>query len=48
MTTLDNLDEALAGYRGEGSEPTDAELHEVGVDPASNDSGSLDDSEILE
>jgi len=30
---LDNLDEALALYRGKGHEPTDAELRELGVDP---------------
>lgn len=32
---LDNLDEAVALYRGEiGHEPTDEELRELGVDPA--------------
>lgn len=46
---LDNLDEALALYRGEtGHEPTDEELREMGVDPANNTSGSLDDSPVFE
>ncbi|WP_123534736.1 type II toxin-antitoxin system HicB family antitoxin [Halosimplex salinum] len=47
-TALENLDEALAGYRGEGEEPTDGELRELGIDPENNESGSLDDSEIFE
>ena len=45
---LENLDEALEGYHGEGEPPTDEELHELGIDPAENESGSLDDSEIFE
>lgn len=36
---LDNLDEALAGYDGEGREPTDEELREAGIDPERNVSG---------
>jgi len=44
---LDNLDEAVAGYHGEGREPTDEELRELGIDPANNESGSVDDSEIF-
>jgi len=41
---LDNLDEAVALYRGEtGREPTDEELREVGVDPGDNTSGELPD-----
>ncbi|WP_049979608.1 type II toxin-antitoxin system HicB family antitoxin [Halolamina rubra] len=31
---LDNLDEAVAGYHGEGREPADEELLELGIDPA--------------
>lgn len=31
---LENLDEAVAGVRGEGREPTDEELREMGIDPA--------------
>ena len=45
---LENLDEALEGYHGEGEPPTDEELRELGIDPAENESGSLDDSEIFE
>lgn len=45
---LDNLDEAVAGYHGEGREPTDAELRDLGIDPANNESGSVEDSEIFE
>ncbi|AKH98013.1 type II toxin-antitoxin system HicB family antitoxin [Halanaeroarchaeum sulfurireducens] len=33
---LDNLDEALAGYRGEGRTPSDEELREAGIDPERN------------
>lgn len=43
---LDNLDEALALYRGEiGHEPTDEELRELGVDPeaARSQDGGLPD-----
>jgi predicted RNase H-like HicB family nuclease len=36
---LANLDEALAGYEGEGREPTDEELREAGIDPDKNVSG---------
>ncbi|WP_302082266.1 type II toxin-antitoxin system HicB family antitoxin [Salinibaculum rarum] len=45
---LDNLDEALAGYRGEGDTPTEEELRAAGIDPEANESGSLDDSDIFE
>ena len=45
---LENLDEALAGYRGEGDVPTDEELRELGIDPANNTSGSPDESDIFE
>lgn len=45
---LDNLDEAVAGYYGDGREPTDEELRELGIDPANNESGSVEDSEIFE
>nr|WP_157231418.1 type II toxin-antitoxin system HicB family antitoxin [Halostagnicola larsenii] len=36
---LENLDEAVAGYNGEGREPTDAELRNLDVDPEQNVSG---------
>lgn len=45
---LDNLDEAVAGYHGEGEEPTDEDLRELGIDPGSNESGSREDSEVFE
>ncbi|WP_135829305.1 type II toxin-antitoxin system HicB family antitoxin [Halorussus halobius] len=45
---LANLDEALAGYRGEGEKPSEDDLRELGIDPANNESGSLDDSEMFE
>lgn len=45
---LDNLDEALTGYRGEGEEPTDEQLREMGIDPENNESGSLENQEIFE
>jgi len=44
---LDNLDEALAGYHGDGRKPTDEELRAAGIDPKNNESGSTDDSEIF-
>lgn len=47
-TALDNLDEALAGYHGEGEAPADEDLRNVGIDPDNNESGSLDDSEVFE
>jgi len=45
---LENLDEALQGYHGEGEPPSDEDLREMGIDPEHNTSGSLDDSEIFE
>ena len=44
-SALDNLDEAIAGYHGEGHSPTDEELREIGVDPANNESDSIEESE---
>lgn len=43
---LDDLDEALAGYHGEGDAPGDEALPEPGVDPAETEMRSLDDPEI--
>ena len=48
QSALENLDEAVAGYRGAGDEPSDAELRELGIDPEQNTSGSVDDSDIFE
>jgi predicted RNase H-like HicB family nuclease len=45
---LENLDEALQGYHGEGEPPTAEDLRELGIDPEQNTSGSLEDSEIFE
>lgn len=45
---LENLDEALQGYHGEGEPPSDEDLREMGIDPERNTSDSLDDSEIFE
>lgn len=45
---LDNLDEAIAGYHGEGHAPTDEELREMGIDPENNESDSIEDSGIFE
>ena len=45
---LENLDEALQGYHGDGDPPSDEDLREMGIDPEHNTSDSLDDSEIFE
>jgi hypothetical protein len=45
---LENLAEALRGFTGMGDPPTEADLREAGMDPGSNESGSLEDSEIFE
>jgi predicted RNase H-like HicB family nuclease len=45
---LENLDEALQGYRGEGEAPSDDTLREVGIDPEQNSSESVEDAEIFE
>ena len=45
---LDNLDEALQGYHGEGKLQSEEGLREMGINPERNTSGSLDDSEIFE
>ncbi|MGB9964063.1 type II toxin-antitoxin system HicB family antitoxin [Halobacterium hubeiense] len=45
---LDNIDEALDGYHGDGDEPTDEELREMGIDPENNQSGSLDESPLFD
>ncbi|MFC3959018.1 type II toxin-antitoxin system HicB family antitoxin [Halovivax cerinus] len=38
-SALENLDEAVAGYDGEGRPPTREELDSIGIDPESNESG---------
>lgn len=38
---LEKLEDALDGHDGEGREPTDAELRELGIDSAQNVSGEV-------
>jgi predicted RNase H-like HicB family nuclease len=45
---LENLDGAVEGYHGEGEPPTDEELRELGIDPAENEAGSVEDSDIFD
>lgn len=45
---LENLAEALRGSAGDGDPPTDAELRAAGIDPAANESGSIEDSAVFE
>jgi predicted RNase H-like HicB family nuclease len=45
---LDNLDEALAGFHGEGEAPTDEDRRELGIDPENDESRSLEDSDVFE
>jgi len=45
---LENLDEAVAGYHGAGTSPTDDDLAQLGIDPDQNTSGSLSDSDVFE
>ena len=45
---LENLDEAVALYNGEiGREPTDEELHELGIDPADNTTSEQEPPDVL-
>jgi predicted RNase H-like HicB family nuclease len=48
QAALENLDEALAGYHGEGEPPSEGDLRELGIDPERNTSGSLEDSELFD
>lgn len=44
-SALENLDEAVAGYDGEGRPPTQEELEAIGIDADANESGdSLPDA----
>lgn len=46
---LENLDDALALYRGEdGRPPTDDELLELGIDPADNVTGQREPPDALD
>lgn len=45
---LDNLDEAVALYKGEiGREPTDEELREIGINPEDNATGDEEPPDVL-
>ena len=45
---LDNLDEAVALHEGEvGREPTDEELRELGIEPATNTTGDEEPPDVL-
>lgn len=43
QAALENLDEAVAGARGKGREPTDEELRDLGIDPDETDDRELPD-----
>lgn len=43
---LENLDEAIAGFNGEGQSPTDEELRELGIDPEENRRRGEGESEL--
>ena len=46
---LANLDEAVALHNDEvGSEPTDEELREMGIDPADNTTGEQEPPDVLD
>jgi len=45
---LENLDEAVALHRDEiGSEPTEEELRDLGIDPDSNTTGDREPPDVL-
>ena len=48
QAALENLDEALEGNHGDGEQPTEDDLRELGIDPEHNTSGSLADSDVFE
>jgi len=45
---LENLDEAVAGYRGVGESPSDETLQEMGITPEQNTPKSLDESDVFQ
>ncbi|WP_121744231.1 type II toxin-antitoxin system HicB family antitoxin [Natronorubrum halophilum] len=48
-TALENLDDAVALHEGDsGSDPTDAELRELGIDPGENTTGDQRPPDVLE
>ncbi|MFA1611291.1 type II toxin-antitoxin system HicB family antitoxin [Halobellus rubicundus] len=48
QAALSNLDEAVAGYKGAGDAPTEAELREFGIDPDENTAGDLESSDVFQ
>ena len=48
QTALENLDEAVALYKGDaGREPTDEELRDIGIDPEDNEPGRGELPDVL-
>lgn len=45
---LKNLDEAVAGAKGEGHKPTDEELRDLGIDPEDNREGRNELPDVLQ
>jgi len=49
VAALENLDDAVAVHAGErGSEPTEEELQELGIDPADNTTGDQNPPDVLD
>ena len=48
QSALRNLDEAVAGYHGDGDSPTADELRDHGIDPSRNTSQSIEHSDMFE
>ena len=49
QAALENLDEAVALHKGKiGHEPTDEELRELGIDPATNTTGDRKPPDALD
>jgi len=48
VAALENLDEAVALYNDEiGTEPTDEELREMGINPADNTTGDQEPPDVI-
>ena len=45
---LDNLDDAVAAYNGDGRPPTEAGLAAIGIDPEENEPGRGDLPDVLQ
>lgn len=48
LKALENLDEAIAGYQGDGEPPSEATLEAFGIEQDANTVGSIDESDIFE